>query len=343
MPPFASADAGAETSRLLDVPWVADLRDAWALDELEGYLSRFHYYGELRHMERTLRRADAIVWNTEESLRRARLSLRGLPQRQLAIRNGYDPAEFAEASPPRTDGQFRIVHTGTFLTDHAVSLGRAAGLRRALGGAAPADARGRSPIYLMAALDLLLSRRPDLMGRIEVHLAGELSKEDHDATRAELVYTHGHLARSESLALIRSADLLFLPMHRLPAGMRSSSAPGKTYEYLGSGRPVLAAVPGGDVRDVIAAAGNGYVCDPDDVHAIASAIEQECDRWARGEPLRRPDPAVLAQHQRQAQAAILATVFEDVLRGTNAAREERRPDDARDRTKAQPSRSTRST
>ena len=51
---------------------------------------------------------------------------------------------------------------------------------------------------------------------------------------------------------MRSADLLFLPMHDLPPGARAGLIPYKTYEYLAAGRPILAAVPDGDVRDMLA-------------------------------------------------------------------------------------------
>ena len=34
MQPYASAEAGARLSRALDKPWVADLQDPWALDEM---------------------------------------------------------------------------------------------------------------------------------------------------------------------------------------------------------------------------------------------------------------------------------------------------------------------
>ena len=73
---------------------------------------------------------------------------------------------------------------------------------------------------------------------------------------------------------MRSADLLFLPMHDLPAGRRARLVPGKTYEYLASGRPLLAAVPDGDARDLVSRYADAYVCRPTDVAAMTAAIRE---------------------------------------------------------------------
>ena len=64
---------------------------------------------------------------------------------------------------------------------------------------------------------------------------------------------------------MRSADLLFLPMHDLPEGTRAGLIPYKTYEYLGARRPILAAVPDGDVRDMLAPLERVWLVRPADV------------------------------------------------------------------------------
>ena len=80
---------------------------------------------------------------------------------------------------------------------------------------------------------------------------------------------------------MRSADLLFLPMHNLPPGIRAGTVPGKTYEYLASGRPILAAAPEGDARDLLLQAGAAHICQPDDTDAIAAVIAAQMSRDAR--------------------------------------------------------------
>ena len=54
MNPYESGEAAAKASELLGVPWVADLRDPWALDEMLEFPTALHRAVELRRMGRTL-------------------------------------------------------------------------------------------------------------------------------------------------------------------------------------------------------------------------------------------------------------------------------------------------
>jgi glycosyltransferase involved in cell wall biosynthesis len=66
-------------------------------------------------------------------------------------------------------------------------------------------------------------------------------------------------------------------MHDIPKGERAGIVPGKTYEYLGSGRPILAAVPEGDAADILRKIPDAIVCSPKDVPALSAAVEQAID------------------------------------------------------------------
>ena len=79
---------------------------------------------------------------------------------------------------------------------------------------------------------------------------------------------------------MRSADLLFLPMHDLPPGRAAGIVPYKTYEYLAAERPILAAVPDGDARDLLRVP-HATLCRPKDVEAMAAAIADAIDARAR--------------------------------------------------------------
>jgi hypothetical protein len=101
-------------------------------------------------------------------------------------------------------------------------------------------------------------------------------------------------------------------MQNLPAGTRSSTVPGKTYEYIASGRPILAAIPDGDAHDILTAVGTARFAAPAESAAIADAIAEELERWqSGGEP---PQPAwdVVARYERQLITEELAAVFDAV-------------------------------
>ena len=287
MSPFSSAEPSLALSRRLGKPWVADLGDPWALDEMVVYPSRLHRWLEERQMRRLLGSAAAIVMSTPEAVRQLLDAFPELGDRPVvAIPNGYDAADFVAEAPPRDPARFRIVHTGYLHTDLGLQQRQRRPLRRLLGGGCPGvEILTRSHVFLLEAVERLLERDPSLRERLELHFAGVLSETDRVlAERCPVAVLHGYVSHRESIALMRSADLLFLPMQNLAPGRRSSTVPGKTYEYLASGRPILGAVPPGDARDLLIESDRGIVCDPDDVDGIAKAIATAMAQAQSAEP-----------------------------------------------------------
>jgi glycosyltransferase involved in cell wall biosynthesis len=151
---------------------------------------------------------------------------------------------------------------------------------------------------------------------VELHLAGVLSSADRAAIFAELrnpeiVKMPGYLAHDETVALLRSADLLFLPMHGLPRGRRARIVPGKTYEYLAAGRPILAAVPDGDARDLLGQAG-AVLCRPTDVECLASALSGRIDGTVPAVSGTTTPKEILERYERRALTSDLAVVLDRV-------------------------------
>jgi glycosyltransferase involved in cell wall biosynthesis len=237
--------------------------------------------------------------------------LNGRPVR--AIPNGFDPADFAGAEPARTGERFRIVHTGYLHT--ALGMSGSGRARRLLGGsAAGVDILARSHVHLMAALEHIAATDSGLASTIEVHMAGVLSPADRSVIGSGVtVCEHGYVEHSRSVELMRSADLLFLPMHDLPAGRRATIVPGKTYEYLAAGRPILAAVPDGDARDLLAETPQARLCRPADAAAMEAIIRAEAAAWReRGPVPTQVAPELLARFERRSLAAELAAVLDAV-------------------------------
>jgi glycosyltransferase involved in cell wall biosynthesis len=323
MSPFETAEAARRIAERLGVPWVADLGDPWALDEMIVYPSRLHRRAATGRMRRGLTSAAAVVMSTPEAVDRVVSAFPEFRAKHVvAVPNGFEAADFEGRAPARDDGIFRIVHTGYFHTELGLRHRQASRMRRALGGWAPGvDFLTRSHVHLLEAVDLLLAEDPGLSDRLEVHFAGVLAGVDRDlAERSPVARVHGYLAHDETLELLGRANLLFLPMHNLPRGTRAGIVPGKTYEYLGSGRPVLAAVPDGDARDILTEAGNAYVCRPDDTRAMADAIKAELARVRAGLAPASPRADVVARYEYGHLASELAATFDHVLGGGETRR-----------------------
>ena len=316
MQPYASAEVGAALSGALGLPWIADLGDPWALDEMIAYPSAIHRLRALRHMGRVLETASAIVMSTPEAADRIVSRLPELRDRPVvAISNGFDPADFARPAEPRKDRKFRIVHTGYLHTTLGLQHRRRRAARRLLGGSIRGvDMFTRSHVFLIEAINRLIAEDPALENVIELYLAGVADEVDREvAASCPVTVMRGFVTHAEAVALMRSADLLFLPMHNLPPGVRATIVPGKTYEYLASGRPILAAVPDGDARDLLGEAGGAVVVRPDDVEGIVRALRSEIGAFRVGAERPRPAADVVARFEYKRLAAELAGVFDKVL------------------------------
>jgi hypothetical protein len=149
-----------------------------------------------------------------------------------------------------------------------------------------------------------------------VHLAGVFTAEDREvAARFSFVRLQEFLPHAETIALMRSADLLFLPLYDIPPGRRAGIVPQKTYEYIASGRPILAAVPDGDARDLLEASGAATVCRPSDRGAMCVSLLSDIAAWTAGIPARRPRPEVVEWCSSHRLTADVASVYDAVLAG----------------------------
>ncbi|MFI4917373.1 MAG: glycosyltransferase [Phycisphaerales bacterium JB060] len=269
------------------VPVVADLRDPWALDGVPTYRHWLQWRTDYKRMGRTLAAASRVVMNTPEA---RKATLAAFPQlaadRVHAIPNGFDRADFERIEPAKrpAGARFVLVHTGTFLTKQAVPpSGMIERLKRRLHyRPEPILPIGRSVGPLLGAIDLLRRQRPALMEGFRFVHVGNLDP----ATRAwidaspskDLVEAVGYLPHDASVARLLSAHALFLHLHGLPAGHRARIVPGKTYEYLASGRPILGALPEGDARDLLAGRERCVLADPCEPASIARALAELIER-----------------------------------------------------------------
>jgi glycosyltransferase involved in cell wall biosynthesis len=321
--PYETAWAGARLARLLGKPWIADLEDPWAVDEMRVHPTGLHRRLDLHRMCRALCTAAGVVTCAPETATRMRAAL---PQPVAAhvtnVEIGFDRDAFAGPAGHPGESTFRIVHTGSMHTALGLQHRGSRRWRRALGGLpADVDILTRSHVFLLEAIERVLADDPSLRGRVELHLAGNLTDADRAASAGhDFVRDHGSLGHEATVALMRSADLLFLPMQNLPPGVRAGLIPYKTFEYLAAERPILAAVPDGDVRDLLSGLAHATLVRPADINALAAALRQ---RVAAGPAPARVadgvDSPALRGLERRALVARIAGVLDGVLEAPVAA------------------------
>lgn len=282
MSPFDLCFLGQQLRKTTGVPVIYDLRDPWALDGVRVYGTKARWRRDFDAMLQTLGPADGVVANTPESSKALLAAMPGLKAERVAtIPNGYDAEDFAGIrTPAPSSDALNLVHTGTFLCDSLYAYRGLVGLAKRLRHyrAEPLDPSGRTPLHLLRAIKLLTDKG-DPAGRntrlISIGNLDEFTRRCvEDSGMAHQVDLVGYAPHSESVARVQSADALFLHLHGLPPGRRSLIVPGKTYEYLASGRPILACLPQGDARELVERSRRGYCANPCDPSDIAKALSR---------------------------------------------------------------------
>lgn len=290
--PFASNHlAAAMISRRLHVPWVADFRDPWVEHVNREYPTALHRWLDGWLERWVLHRASCVTTVTEplcDLLETKRGASGGCGVR--LIRNGYGPDDFTALRPCRnyrTDGRVRMVHAGSF-------YGR------------------RNPVGLIRALTRLRTSQPDLFEKIEIWLVGReapaILSMASEASLDGVICSVGQVSHRESLQHMLDADILLVVS--VPDKF---SATLKVYEYLATGRPILAlAEAGGALATLLEQAGGSVVVPLDDDQAIADGLERMVRLVAQG---RAPQPSreVVSQYEWGHLSRQLAAVFEELL------------------------------
>lgn len=279
-PPYEAVAAALPLRRRWRVPIIADLRDPWAFDGAHVFSSKRAWRREFDRMRRLLAGVDGIIANTDEAAHRFRGLKHELDGKPITtIWNGYDEADFAGLREPACSAdELLLVHAGTFHTrplyDYRGFVGWIKKVRHYR--PEPANPLGRSPLYLLRAIEYLKRTDPDLAARIRIVFVGQLDEATRrciaDENVSQYVEATGYVPHNKVIEWMLKADILFLPLHCLPDGVRSLIVPGKLYEYLRSRKPILAALPEGDARNIVMSAGNAVVSQPCDAQSIAHGI-----------------------------------------------------------------------
>ena len=100
----------------------------------------------------------------------------------------------------------------------------------------------------------------------------------------DVVDVHGPIPHGEATAAVAVADLLFLTLPARLDGSPGGRISAKTYEYLATDRPILAAVPPGENRDYLEGKPGVWLVDPVDSRGMAAVIEELAAAKLAGAP-----------------------------------------------------------
>ncbi len=271
-------------------PWVADFRDPWVRRLTFKAPTRWHLKWHTILEGRVLDAADRVLVTNEETKDDFLARHPRVPGDKFrVIPNGFDPDDLPVIGQPRA----APAAAGRVLLHAGLLSGR----------------RNLAPI--LAALCGLAVLKPELAKRLRLVQLGP-----REAVNDALVEKHNlggavqfrdpvdHHAVLQAMA---AADWLLLIESASARG--ALITPGKLFEYLAVGRPILALVPEGPAARIVRECDAGVVIDPDNTAAISETLAA----WlSGGAPARGARPEATARFHRQTLASQFAGVLEGV-------------------------------
>ena len=268
-PPHSSQLIGLKLQKKFDIQWIADFRDPWT--DIYYYrkfyptaLTRWYEKGQER---RVFSSCDALI-SVSPSWSRLYEKKGGLPEGSVfTLPNGFDPEDFAVLKPNRPE-IFTILYAGTLASQYPVS-------------------------ELVAALNTLnFPIQITIIGSWD----GQSEKDWAQAGDHMQVSFEEYMPKSVlNQKLLNCHMMLFL----LPdVASANGHIPGKLFDYLGAGNPILGLGPtAGDAASIIRDAGAGQCFDYTDKAAIAQYVQQQYDKGAP-----RIDASRITEYARDEQA-----------------------------------------
>jgi glycosyltransferase involved in cell wall biosynthesis len=248
-PPLGAHLAGLQACLRSSIPWIADFRDPMSMAPDMGkspWTKRF----TSRTLEKFIvHTAAAVIANVEAAAQAWNRAYPGARDKLHLIWNGFDPEEKLSALPVSPDGRKVILHAGNLYG-------------------------GRNANVVVDSLARLRSRVPEQVSGARLALVGSIMPEaagiNQDmyarATAEGWLEMPGLASREEARRLTLQANGLLLLQPQ--SGVQ---VPGKLFEYLCVGRPILALAPkASPIEWILSHSGVPYVClHPDDPPALA--------------------------------------------------------------------------
>jgi len=246
-------------------------------------------------MERRLMKAaDVIITVSEQKTAFVRDLIPGANARFETLTNGYDSELYEPllAEPRVTDDIVDFTYTGRLF-------------------------KNRRGYAFAEALGQLVGDRPDLKERVRVHILGGVAPEiraeyqeildRYDISR--MYDFRGDVAYREAMRAQVQTDYLLLIVD---TGETSSGViPGKLFEYVAAGRPILALTDPGATQEIIERGGLGWVVPTESVIQCREMLARLLADGQPREPIR--DEHYLGQFNRKRLAQRFAAILDQTI------------------------------
>lgn len=256
-PPHSTQLIGLKLKQKLGIRWVADLRDPWT--DIY-YYNQFYHTSIAKSIDKAYERkvvenADALVTVSADLARiYAEKTKQSVQDKIHIIPNGFDDSDFPPEAFTQKDEPV-ITYTGTLSDEYDIE-----GFIRA-----------------MQTSEVGLTLR--FVGIVSPN---QQQKLDALAVKPEYI---GHVPHHESIRHLMKARLLLLVIPKVTNNRGILT--GKFFEYLASGKAILAIGPcDGDLADIIRTTGCGEIFDYADWEGIKAFVHQNAGSIVSANPRR---------------------------------------------------------
>jgi glycosyltransferase involved in cell wall biosynthesis len=288
--PASNLVVGSALASAAKLPLVVDFRDLWStLPMSNAFVSPLHRAAAHR-LEGAIVRAASRVVAVAPNMATELASTHGVSgERALSITNGFDPDDLARVHDARADGRrpFRLMYLGTVNANYNLE-----------------------PFW--RAVKRLAEARRITPETLRIEFVGNLAVADVRAYGVDaFIDTKPFVAHSKVFDELARADALL--MVETPGYYAHYSYAAKVFDYLVTGKPVLALVEaGGNTARLLGDAGVDHVADPTDAGVIAGVLETLLRlKGARPRVVRSLDPP-FAAFDRRNLVRTLAAMLDDV-------------------------------
>ncbi|MGN0032705.1 MAG: glycosyltransferase [Candidatus Limimorpha sp.] len=247
-PPHSMHLIARELHKKSNIPWIADFRDPWTevfyFNSLK--LTKCSINKHKRLERQVLTESNLVVavgWHEADDLKR-------LGANNVAVvTNGFDDECINKDNFYSKNEKFVISYTGVFLPNES--------------------------FVIWDAIKELCEESQDFNNSVNINLIGHIDnsvmKYIHEKGLDDKYNNIEYVQHEKALEYQRTSDLLLLMIPH--ADKAEAILTGKLFEYLASGRPILAIAPvNGDVAKIIKETHSGVVIDYDDKEMMKKAL-----------------------------------------------------------------------
>ena len=215
-PPHSLHLIGYQLQKKVQVKWIADFRDPWTTIGYHKQL-KLSAFAEKKHKKlehQVLNAADAIIVTSKST----KIEFEKLTAKPITvITNGFDTENNVKQT---LDSKFSLSHIGSFLSE-------------------------RNPKILWESLSELCLEIENFKNNLQIKLIGAVSdaifQTITDFKLTDCILNLGYISHHDAIAEQRKSQVLLLI--EIDSEDTKSIIPGKLFEYLVSGRPILAIGP----------------------------------------------------------------------------------------------------